>query len=951
MSASRPPISDGTAGTDGSLDGVTARRPFAWGKSPTWPRRLLERDHELQQIGSVLDTTRSGRATSVLVVGEAGIGKTSLLEAVEQLAHDFRCLWVRGVPTESVLAHAGLLQALGPLRNQVADLSGVQAAALRSALGWGAESAPAERFLVGAAALSLLAEESTRNPVLLIVDDAQWVDRESVSALAFAARRLGPDAVCFVWAARTDAVPGDVARDGLRLEVGGLSAAAARDLCSNQVSDPVLTRLVAETGGNPLALVEISARLSGPQRSGAAELPAALPVGERLIAGYGDELATLSDPARRAVLLTALNRSGTSATMLDALAREGLDPATAVDEALDSGVLVRRGAEFDVRHPLLRTASFELATATERRSAHVSLARVLAAEPGSRAGIWHRAEAAVGADDHLARELESLADWNRHHQGYAGASAAMERAASLSSEPGVGAERLAAAAADAFVAGDHDLTRSLVARVLAASGSDRAQGRALVTLGMLEEYTGSVPTAIELLAAAALRLDGEDRVSALAELALARFRLNDVTGIAACARQIVDVGDPDDPREQMLCDFTSGLAATVTGELEQGGASLRKVIDRIGRPPLRDDPRSLLFLALAGGFVGNPHEVLPLGTRQLQQARDRGALGILVPALTLSATARAWIGDHAGAFADAGEAAELGEQLGYAADTSVALEMLAWQSAARGLHEQARTALDRARLLTDRAGTTESASHQAITTAFCAACRADPATAVAVLEDRIAVDGGVGAMGEPLGVAPELVEAYLALGRRDAAAALAQRYAAVTGASAAPGFRALAARCIAMTADNEEAGSAAFESALAAHTEAPDPFETARTELNYGAALRRQGQRIRAREHLRRARDQYAAMDLTVWSQRAADELAATGANPRDRRSGPSEPLTAQEMRVARQAAQGLTTKDIAAALFLSPKTIEHHLSSIYRKRGVRSRTELAAAMRGGPGR
>ena len=257
---------------------------------------------------------------------------------------------------------------------------------------------------------------------------------------------------------------------------------------------------------------------------------------------------------------------------------------------------------------------------------------------------------------------------------------------SLTDDGALVADWLATAAADAFLAGDTDRTRSLVARVLAGSSQPRAQGRALFTLGMLEQFAGSVPHSVELLAAAAERLDGAHRTRALAELALARFRVNDLAGISECAAIIDQVADRDDPEQRMLADFTRGLAATLVGDLATAQALLNDVVELIARPPLRDDPRSLLFLGLAGGFLGDPRRAAELGSAQLSEVRDRGALGVLVPVLTLFAAARAWLGDHAGAFADAGEAAELGDQLGYAADAAVAVEMLAWQSAARGLH-------------------------------------------------------------------------------------------------------------------------------------------------------------------------------------------------------------------------------------------------------------------------
>jgi DNA-binding NarL/FixJ family response regulator len=792
--------------------------------------------------------------------------------------------------------------------------------------------------------LSMLAAESERAPVLLLVDDLQWVDRESAAALAFTARRLREDRVCFLWASRSGSISPEFVQGMPVLTLAGLSSADGLALVEDRVADRVVERLVDDTGGNPLAILEIARRLTDAQRVGAAPLPNALPVGARLGVVYQQQLTGLSAPAWRAVLLSALNRSGTSATVAAALVREEVDTAGALDEAQDYGVLVRHGAEIGFRHPLLRTAVLSLATSAQQRSAHRALADVLAADPDSLAGIWHRAEAAAGPDKQLAQDLVRAADQSRTRQGYAAASAAMERAALLAGDAALAGDWMATAAADALLAGDADRTRSLAARVLDGSSPPRAHGRALFTLGTLEGSAGSV--AVKLLASAAERLDGEHRTRALAELALAHFQLNDMAGVSECASRIEEAADRNDPEQRMLSDFTRGVAAAVGGDPAAGQVLLRDVTEQISLAPLRDDPRSLLYLGLAAGFLGDPRLAMALGSHQLSQVRKRGALGLLVPALALFAAARAWLGDHVGAFADAGEAAELGDLLGYAADAAVAVEMLAWQSAARGLHDDAQTALERAKALTDRAGTTGFAAHQALTAAFCALCRADPAAAVQLLEARLAADGGVGSMGEPLGVAPYLVEAYVAVGRRDEASAMAEQFAAVTPSTAPSWLRALVARCQGLTADDDETAVRAYEAALAAHADAPDVFEAARTHLLYGARLRRGGQRIKAREQLRTAHDAFAEMDLTAWIRCAADELAATGAKPRTRQLQLTEPLTSQETRVALHAAKGMSNKEIAAALFLSPKTVEHHLSSVYRKRGFRSRAELAVSFR-----
>jgi DNA-binding CsgD family transcriptional regulator len=371
---------------------------------------------------------------------------------------------------------------------------------------------------------------------------------------------------------------------------------------------------------------------------------------------------------------------------------------------------------------------------------------------------------------------------------------------------------------------------------------------------------------------------------------------------------------------------------------------LADVIRSASAAPLRDDPRHLLHLGMAAGFLGDVRQAVVAGAPLLAKARERGAIGVLVPALALIATAHAWLGDHNAAFAAAGEAVELGERLGYVADVATAVAMLAWQSASRGLHDDARQSLDKARALMDRAGTTAVGAHQAITAAYCALCRGDVDEVAAVLEARIAADGGVGALGEPLGVAPLLVEAFVAQGRIGDATDLAARYATATPGNAPPRVKALVARCQAVVTPDDGDPAAVYAAAIEQHTRSGDPFEEARTRLLYGAWLRRSGQRIASREQLRAAAAGFETMGLTLWAQRAAHELAATGATARRRTTSESEPLTSQETRVALLVAEGMSNREVATALFLSPKTVEHHLASIYRKRGFRGRVDLVRA-------
>ena len=919
---------------------------LASGKTLKTSLAVVGRDTELADIAERLGEAAAGRCTALLIEGEPGVGKTTLLEAAYSLADGFTCLTARGVESESHLAHAALLELVNPIRDLVSQVPESQAAALRTALGWSPAPASADPFLVAAATMSLLAACAEQRPVIVLVDDIQWLDRESSAAIAFAVRRLGPDPVAFFLAARPGTVPSELAHDLPVLRLVGISAAAAATLVPAGTARTVLERLVDETEGNPLALLEVSQQLDSAQQVGTAPLPDPLPVGERLRKLYRAVLVDLSPAAWRAVLLLAL--SGTSEKVVaTALAAMDVNPVAALDEALQHGVLVREGRRYGFRHPLLRSTVVELATATELLEAHATLADALPVQDRER--VWHRSASIIGADADVAHELAELAEADRDRLGYAAASAALERACDLCPDANLAAQWLAAAAHDAFLAGDVARVRALVEAVLAGSAPDRTRGEALFTLGMLEQYAGSVPQSVDHLSAASFVLDGPQLVRALTELGVAHFRLNDVTGLAHCGQRIDAVADPADAEQLLLAHFTGGLALVLTGDLDAGFHRLAEVRRLADSPPLRHDARALLLTAIAAGVTGEVADAVTVGAPRLQEVRRRGAIGLLIPLLAVLASGRAWLGDHAGAFADAGEAAELAAHLGYAADASVAVEMLAWQSAARGLHDDASAALARARTLTDRAGTTSAAAHQAIAFAFCALCRGDLGQVVTLLEQRLAVDGGLGAAGEPLGVAPLLVEAYVGLGRRADARSLTVRYAQATPPAAAPLSTAFVRRCEAITLEDDVLARNAFDAAIEAHLRAWDPFEMARTRLLYGGRLRRTGQRVAARGHLTSARDAFHSMDLTHWSRVAADELAATGATARRRPLTGDEPLTSQETRVALLAAQGMSNREIGASLFLSPKTVERHLSNVFRKHGFRSRTELAASFARSP--
>jgi DNA-binding CsgD family transcriptional regulator/tetratricopeptide (TPR) repeat protein len=412
------------------------------------------------------------------------------------------------------------------------------------------------------------------------------------------------------------------------------------------------------------------------------------------------------------------------------------------------------------------------------------------------------------------------------------------------------------------------------------------------------------------------------------------------------ATALAEVADRTEPEQRMLSCYLTGAAAAFSGhwlDARQPAAQALELLE--GDPSLRDDPRYLVHALTAGVWMGEAERALVFVDRRERRARETGAIGLLPFALTLLAGGAMVLGDHWRAFAYADEAVQLGTDLGYAVDVSTAHELLAAQLAARGRPRQAMEALDEARRLAAVAGVADAAVQVQLVEAFAALCRGDVQVTVAVLEGRLETDGGRLPNGDyELSVAPDLVEAYLALGRHAEAAGLAQRHAELHHDSPSPLARAHARRLVGMTATGPQEATAAFEAAVTQHHDWPDPFEAARTRLAYGARLRRDGTRRAARAQLTAARTAFEAIGFAAWTDRTQQELEATGQRAR---RGPAREvsLTAQEARVALLVARGMTNREIAASLFLSPKTVEHHVTAALRKTGVRTRTELAVAL------
>lgn len=916
---------------------------------------LVGRDAEFRTLLHSVQRAAAGHGCAVCVEGEAGIGKTALVEAVVDAAvaadPSITVLRAVGVESELSLGHAGLLDLLTPLTGRWGELPDTQANALAAALGRADSRQGTDRFLVAVATLSLLSLHAEDRPLLLVVDDLQWIDTETAAALHFSARRLQHEPIAVLLTRRSTAGSGassDLA--GIdRLRLAGLQPADAERLLAGSVAGPLVAPLVARTGGNPLALLELTRLLTPQQRRGSAPLPDALPVGARLTDAFTRSITALSPSARRAAVLAAAAIDAESGPLIRAMDHENIDTAGALAEVEAMGVLSVNGISMQFRHPLLHNAAWLSATPAERRSAHATLATVNAHRPGSQ--LRHLAEASSGPDDALGAELLALAGRERIRSGYAAASAIAERASSLLSSPATSLDALADAMENAALSGDIGRVRHLIDRILGqpAEVSPQAQARALLCGGTLEENTGSIRHAVDLLTGAAELGTGDVRIRALFELLEANYLLGSGPGIADAADAIDRHSDPADPEQAMLAAYSRAAALAFSGHWAAAAGPAERALELIAQTPaLRDNPRYLANTGLVSGWAGRFTDVFDQAPDRLASARSVGAIGVLPHVLSLLAGGAALFGRHHEAFAYAGEAVELGDELGYVIDVAISRELLAWELAARGDIERAESELRSARRLQERAEMTKAAVHVELVEGFCALCAGDLPRVIAVLERRIAVDGGRLPRGDyPLSVAPDLVEAYLGLGRRDDAVDITARHAELHRHSADPDIRAEAHRLAAITCATDNEAGAEFAAAHLAHAGGIDAFSAARTRLAHGQRLRRSGERLAAREQLRAAADAFRMMGLDLWADRADSELAATGSTAR---RGPQRDavLTSQETRVALHVARGMTNREVAAALFLSPRTVEHHVTSVLRKRGLRSRVELAAAFAAG---
>jgi DNA-binding CsgD family transcriptional regulator len=913
---------------------------------------LVGRDPERIALRRVMADARTGRSAVLGLVGEAGIGKTALLADAAEHADGMRILRARGIESEADVPFAGLLELLRPALGALVDVPAPQAAALQGALALRPGGAQ-DRFAVGAGTLSVLAAYAEQAPVLVLIDDAHWLDAPSAEAILFAIRRLLADAVAVLIAVR-EGHPSLLDLSGLPIHrLTGLDRQGTRELLTRAAghapTESVARQLYAATAGNPLALLEVAPVAAG---VGASEIDVPVPVSRRITEAFLQRSAPLPDRTRRALTLAAASHDGESAVIARAAAALGLDLSD-LAPAEAAGLVSLGDGVVEFRHPLARAASYGDASAAQRRQVHRALAGALPDRDADRRA-WHLASATTGPDEAVAAALQQAAERARRRSAYATSSAAFERAARLAEDDGL-ADRLLYSAADAaWRAGAGERTAALLdelraRRVWGTLGArvTHLRGQLLAHRGPVMEGHATLVAAAELAAGA-----GELELGALilADAAHASFYGGAASTMVATTRQALALlpADPS-PRAAFVCRTAHGLALVMVGEGDLGAETIRDAAAILASSPeLTHDP-SLLHWTVLGALWLREAGVEQVIEQAVSEGRRQAAGGQLGHLLDLAsrhyATADRWTAAAAGFY----EAIELARDTGSGTDLAAALAGLCWLEARQGKGEECRAHAHEAQALAAALGV---ATHHVWTFAALADLDLGAGHLHAALDhlheqqamlDRLGIDD------VDLSPVPDLVETLVRLGDRGQASGLVAPYVAAATAKGQPWSEARAARCIGLLVADDGLDQP-FGQALALHARTPDVFERARTQLAYGARLRRARRRIDAREQLRAALDTFETLGATPWVQQASAELAATGETARRRDVSTLDQLTAREMQVALLLSRGLTTRVAAGQLFLSPKTVEYHLRHVYQKLGIGSRTELAALFESTPG-
>ena len=886
----------------------------------------------------------SARAAHSCVRGSAGIGKTVLLDHAVQQASGFQVLHYTAVESEAELPFAGLHALLGPLLVRLPEIPETQARALRAALAI-KSIATTNRLAIYAGALSLFGVAAEGAPLLVVVDDAHWLDRPSAEALTFTARRLTAESLALLFAVRE----GEGADFGVALptiELEPLEVAASMELLHERfgttIAADVARNLAEATGGNPLALLEVAPLLSEAERVGREPLPNHLPASESVERTVRRALRTLPPEARLALLVAAASDSPTEGDL------EALEPAE------NAGLVRIHAGSVAFRHPLVRSAVYHAASADERRAAHRTLADSLTGEEDVDRRAWHLAAAAEGPDESVAAALEAAASRFAERGGQASASRALERAAELSEDDDACARRLHAAGRAAEHGGDLERAGALAERALTRGRDPGVRAAARVLAWQANEWRGLPQDDVELEAEAERLAPFHPARAALmlyvsSNAAGRKLDLERALRLARRSVEIIPVnaGSADGHWEPWMANVAFG-----------NRWQLAFILLLLGRPTEADEAVRGLepaadvseIVARGGPFSLNYHAYL----ERYDEARSGIELVLRLARTEGHVWAEMWMtrslafvdllqGRFPAARAGAARSLAIAESIGVPGAIAFNLALLARLAAVEGRESEAREHAARADDLAQRGlGNALLRAQLQATLGLLELGLARPLAAIEKLEPvaDLAERHGVREPGF-LPYAPDLIEAYVRAGEREAATRELEKLAELASALDRRWALAAVARLRGLLGPEDDLDEH-FGAALELHEQgAGSAFERARTELLYGERLRRAKRRVEAREHLRSAVELFDGLGAAPWSEQARRELRASGESIPRRDPTAPERLTPQELQIALQVAEGKTNRDVAAALFLSPKTVEFHLTRVYRKLNIHSRAEL----------
>lgn len=904
---------------------------------------LRGRRSECRALDRLLEDARKDRSGVVIVRGEAGVGKTALLDYLAERADGFRIVRAVGIESEMELAYAGLHQLCAPLLDGLEDLPVPQRDALSTAFGISVGEPP-DRFLVGLAVLSLVSEAAEGRPLLGIVDDAQWLDRVSAQTLAFVARRLLAERIVLAFGVREPHDEHELTSLP-DLVVMGLGDSDARALLDSVISGPVdqrvRDRIVAETRGNPLALLELPRGLSPAELAFGFGLTDAMPLASRIEEGFLRRLEPLPIETRRVLLTAAAEPVGDDALLWRAVSRLGIGPEAAT--AAEATGLIELGPRVRFRHPLVRSAAYRSASLLDRQDVHRALAEVTDPDVDPDRRAWHRAHAAVGPDEGVAAELERSADRAQARGGMAAAAAFLEEAVRLTLDPARRAERALAAAQAKYDAGSPEAALALAATAQAGPFDELRRARVELLRAQIASATRRGDDAPPLLLKAGRQLEPLDtglaRETYLEALTAAVIvgRLSrgaDAVEVARAALAAPARSTPPRAPDRLL----DGLALLVTDGRASATPILKQAVAAFRGDDLTTHER-LRWLWLAGRVAQDlwDDESWEVLCRQhVQMARQTGALAVLPIAL------RSRIFQH-GLWGEVDEAAALtgeAEVVSAAIGTQLAAYGTLALSALQGGEAETAELIEATLEDVESRGEGMGVGISHFTAALLYNGLGRYAEALAEAEQACEY--------EDLGVISwaltELIEAAARCGRHKNATGALERLSLTTQAGGTDWALGVEARSRALVSD-DEAAEALYREAIDRLRRTRVRVELARSHLVYGEWLRRGRRRVEARNQLRTAYDMLSEMGVEAFAERARRELAATGETARKRTDETRDELTAQEAQIARLARDGLSNPEIGAELFISPRTVKYHLRKVFTKLEINSRHELLTAL------